>query len=77
MAKVDLSRVLIDEILEELPRKEDDHREIAVIAQALTKKAENPGVEKMMKSVDEGHQQLVQILKDQKLFIEQVRKNIG
>ncbi len=41
--KVDLSRVLIEEILEELPRKEDDYREIVVLAQALTKNGENPG----------------------------------
>ena len=67
---------MIDEIVEELPRKEDDYREIALIAQALTKTGENPGVEKMMKSVDDGHQELIQMLEDQRLFIEQVSKEI-
>ena len=67
---------MIDEIVEELPRKEDDYREIALIAQALTKTGENPGVEKMMKSVDDGHQELIQMLEDQRLFIEQVSKEM-
>jgi hypothetical protein len=71
-SKVDLSRVLIEEIVEELPRKEDDYHEIAVIAKALTNSGENPGVEKMMKAVEDGHRDLIKMLEDQRLFVEQV-----
>ena len=69
---MDLSRVLIEEIVEELPRKEDDYHEIAIIAKALTKSGENPGVEKMMKNVEDGHRDLIQMLEDQRLFVDQV-----
>ena len=71
-SKVDLSRVLIEEIAEELPRKEDDFREVAVIAEALAESGENPGVEKMMKSLEEGLRELVTSLEEQRLFVEQV-----
>jgi hypothetical protein len=71
-SKVDLSRVLIEEIAEELPRKEDDYREIEAIAQALTRSGENPGVEKMIQSLEAGLRELIEMLEEQRLFVEQV-----
>lgn len=67
-----MSRVLIEEVSEELPRKEDDFREMAAIAEALTKTGPNPGVEKMMKSLEDGFRELVNTLEDQRVFVEQV-----
>jgi len=67
-----LSRVLIEEIAEELPRKEDDYREIEAIAQALTRSGENPGVEKMIQSLEAGLRELIEMLEEQRLFVEQV-----
>ena len=67
-----MSRVLIEEVAEELPRKEDDFREMATIAEALTKSGGNPGVEEAMKSLAGGFRDLVSTLEDQRTFVEQV-----
>ena len=45
---------------------------MAAIAEALTKTGPNPGVEKMMKSLEDGFRELVNTLEDQRVFVEQV-----
>lgn len=57
---------------EELSRKEDDFKEMEAIAEALTKSGSNPGVEKTIKSLEDGFRDLVKTVEDQRVFVDQV-----